>query len=64
VQAFGGATDVFFFGDGDEVAQLADVDHVRPLGTQVLRIMSWTVRTSQSTICSTVTQLTSETDED
>jgi hypothetical protein len=33
VQAFGGATDVFFLGDGDEVAQLADVDHVRPLGT-------------------------------
>ena len=54
VQAFGGATDVFFFGDGDEVAQLADVDHVRPLGTQVLRIMSWTVRSSQSRICSTV----------
>ncbi|MNE41343.1 hypothetical protein D3C80_1354070 [compost metagenome] len=54
VQAFGGATDVFFLGDGDEVAQLADVDHVRPLGTQVLHIMSWTVRRRQSRIGSSV----------
>ena len=42
-------------GDHNEVAQLADVDHVRPIGTQVLRIMSWTVSVSQSRICSTVT---------
>ncbi|MNO90709.1 hypothetical protein D3C76_822360 [compost metagenome] len=54
VQAFGGATDVFFLGDGDEVAQLADVDHVRPIGTQVLHIMSWTVRRRQSRIGSSV----------
>ena len=43
MQAFRCTADVLFLGDGDEVAQLANVDHVRPLGTQVLRIMSWTV---------------------
>lgn len=55
MQPFGGAADVFFLGDYNEVAQLADVDHVRPIGTQVLQIMSWTVSVSQSRICSTVT---------
>jgi hypothetical protein len=56
MQPFGGAADVFFLGDYNEVAQLADVDHVRPIGTQVLQIMSWTVSVPQSRICSTVTQ--------
>ncbi len=39
---------VFFLGDGDEVRKLANVDRNADLGTQVLRIMSWTISSSQS----------------
>jgi hypothetical protein len=42
VQAFGGAPNVLVFGDGHEIMQLADIQHLRPLGTQMCHIMSWT----------------------